>query len=186
LYKIFTPEEMNMQLTVSAARQRLGEVVTRVQDPNECIVMTRHGTPVAAVVSMANLQRIWQIEDEEEEDRGMIKHPLNKNSHIVSAPFARLVQGLRGKMVTPKEAALQVRTLQLTRAEERRILAAGGLEPVEAGSWTWHRIIARNGDGGSGVRHDRLGDKIARRKCDDRAKSRRDKDRGQRVIPHGQ
>jgi prevent-host-death family protein len=131
LYKIFTPEEMNMQLTVSAARQRLGEVVTRVQDPNECIVMTRHGTPVAAVVSMANLQRIWQIEDEE--DRGMIKHPLNKNSHIVGAPFARLVQGLRGKMVTPKEAALQVRTLQLTRAEERRILAAGGLEPVEGG-----------------------------------------------------
>jgi prevent-host-death family protein len=135
LYKIFTPQEMNMQLTVSAARQRLGEVVTRVQDPNECIVMTRHGTPVAAVVSMANLQRIWQIEDEDEdeEDRGMIKHPLNKNSHIVGAPFARVVQGLRGKMVTPKEAALQVRTLQLTRAEERRILAAGGLEPVEGG-----------------------------------------------------
>jgi prevent-host-death family protein len=118
---------MNMQLTVSAARQRLGEVVTRVQDPNECIVMTRHGTPVAAVVSMANLQRIWQIEDEE--DRGMIKHPLNKNSHIIGAPFTRLVQGLRGKMVTPKEAG----TLQLTRAEERRILAAGGLEPVEGG-----------------------------------------------------
>jgi prevent-host-death family protein len=39
-----------MQLTVSAARQRLGEVVTRVQDPNECIVMTRHGTPAAAGV----------------------------------------------------------------------------------------------------------------------------------------
>jgi prevent-host-death family protein len=52
---------MNMQLTVSAARQRLGQVVNCVQDPNECIVMTRHGTPVAAVVSMANLQRIWQI-----------------------------------------------------------------------------------------------------------------------------
>jgi hypothetical protein len=80
---------------------------------------------------MANLQRIWQIEDAEE--RGRIKHPLNKNSHSGGAPFARLVQGLRCKMVTPKEAALQVRTLQLTRAEERRILAAGGLEPVEGG-----------------------------------------------------
>ena len=36
-------------------------------------------------------------------------------------------------MVTPKEAALQVRTMQLTRAEERRILEAGGLEEVEGG-----------------------------------------------------
>ena len=97
-----------MQLTVSAARQRLGEVVARVQDPNECIVMTRHGRPVAAVVSMANLKRIWQIEDEEE--RGEIKHPLNKFPHVVGSPFDRLVRGLRGKMVTPKEAALQVRS----------------------------------------------------------------------------
>jgi hypothetical protein len=91
---------------------------------------------------MANLQRIWQIEDEE--DRGMIKHPLNKNSHIVGAPFARLVQGLRGKMVTPREAALQVPTLQLTRAEERRILAAGGLEAVEGGELG---VEVEDGDG---------------------------------------
>lgn len=120
-----------MQLTISAARQRLGEVVARVQDPNECVVMTRHGTPVAAVVSMANLNRIWQIEDEQ--DHGMIKHPLNKNMHFIGAPFGRLVEGLMGRMVTPKEAALQVRTLQLTRLEERRILEAGGLEAVEGG-----------------------------------------------------
>lgn len=120
-----------MKLTVSAARQRLGEVVIAVQDPNECVVMTRHGMPVAAVVSMANLRRIWQVEDEEV--HGMIKHPLNKNMHVVGSRFGRLVQGLRGRMVTPKEAALRVRTMQLTRAEERRILKAGGLEEVEGG-----------------------------------------------------
>lgn len=120
-----------MRLTVSATRRRLGEIIGVVQDPNECVVMTRHGKPVAAVVSMANLRRIWQIEDEE--DRGVIKHPLNKFPHEVGSPFGRLVRGLRGKMVTPKEAALQVRTMQLTRAEERRILEAGGLEEVEGG-----------------------------------------------------
>jgi hypothetical protein len=35
--------------------------------------------------------------------------------------------------VTAEEAALQVRTMQLTRDDERRILAAGGLEAVEGG-----------------------------------------------------
>jgi hypothetical protein len=50
--------------------------------------MTRHGTPVAAVVSIGELQRIWQI------GRGRSRHdqPAEQNSHIVGAPFARLVQ----------------------------------------------------------------------------------------------
>lgn len=120
-----------MQLTVSRARARLGEVVLIVQDPNEPVVLTRHGVPVAAVVSMTSLKRIWQMEDEV--DRGMIKHPLNKFPLRVGERIGRLVRGLGGKMVTPKEAALQVRTLQKQRAEERRILAAGGLEIVMGG-----------------------------------------------------
>ena len=75
-----------MRLTVSATRRRLGEIIGVVQDPNECVVMTRHGKPVAAVVSMANLRRIWQIEDEE--DRGVIKHPLNKFPHEVGLKWS--------------------------------------------------------------------------------------------------
>ncbi|MGJ8610124.1 MAG: type II toxin-antitoxin system Phd/YefM family antitoxin [Octadecabacter sp.] len=120
-----------MQLTLSAARTRMSELVTKVQDPNECVVLTRHGVPVAAVVSMANLHRIWQMEHEEE--RGEIKHPLNKFPHVVGSPLGRLVRGLNGRMVTRREAALQVRTMQKTRAEERRILEAGGVEGVEGG-----------------------------------------------------
>jgi prevent-host-death family protein len=120
-----------MRLTVSEARKRMGDMVMHVQDPNECVVLTRHGAPVAALVSMASLKRIWQIEDEEE--RGQIRNPLNKNAHQAGRPFGRLIEGLNGRFVTPKEAALQVRTLQKTRAEERRILAAGGLDPVEGG-----------------------------------------------------
>ncbi|RYG92713.1 hypothetical protein EU803_00985 [Loktanella sp. IMCC34160] len=36
-------------------------------------------------------------------------------------------------MVTAEEAARELRTLQLTRAEERRSLQKGGLEPVPGG-----------------------------------------------------
>ena len=43
------------------------------------------------------------------------------------------VSGLNGDPVTPREAALQMQQVQIERAAERGILAAGGLEPVEGG-----------------------------------------------------
>lgn len=121
-----------MRLTVSAARTRLGAVVTHVQNPNECVVLTRHGTPVAAVVSMAGLRRIWSMEDEQ--DQGLLRHPLYSILTARGRGYSATLEiGLNGKVVTRSEAALQMRTVQLTRAEERRILAAGGLEEVEGG-----------------------------------------------------
>ena len=53
-----------------------------------------------------------------------------------------MVFGKNGRLVTWREAALQVREVQRIRREEREVLLRGGLEPVTGGklgevpSWT--------------------------------------------------
>ncbi len=130
-----------MRLTLSAARSCLGQLCTRAQDPREIIVLTRHDTPVAAIVSMAEVERIWDLQDIENHG---IKNPLSgtQGGHLLRG----FVPGLNNDPVTPREAANQMREVQMTRAAEREILAAGGLEPVEGGEvevtrrkrwWRW-------------------------------------------------
>jgi hypothetical protein len=140
-YKIFTPQEMKMQLTVSAARQRLGEAVTRVQDPNECIVMTRPAPPAAAgqhgefAAHLADRGRGRSLHDQAPAEQ---EFPHRRRAVRSSGAGSLRQDG------DAREAALQVPTLQPTRAEERRILAAGGLEAVEGGELG---VEVEDGDG---------------------------------------
>ncbi|WP_420857469.1 hypothetical protein [Marivivens marinus] len=120
------------RMTISNARKRIGWICTHVQDPRNYVVLLRHGKPIAAVVSMVSLKRIQVAEDQDE--TGHIRHPLYdiwQNGSGSGFPGWEI--GRRGKMVTAEEAARELRTLQLTRAEERRILQKGGLEPVPGG-----------------------------------------------------
>lgn len=126
-----------MRLSVSEVRARLGDVLMHVQNPNDYVVICRYGKPVAGVVSMAGLQRIWDIEDEQ--TVGKIRHPLFPVGHHVGA---KVTTGRDGKTITHREAALQLRTLQLERADERRILREGGLEPVAGGELVEERVVA--------------------------------------------
>ena len=52
------------ELPISEARDRLGEIVTRVEHAHERAVLTRHGKAVAAVVSMDDLRQLEAAEDE--------------------------------------------------------------------------------------------------------------------------
>ncbi len=63
-----------MRLTISQARARLGELATLSQDPRQVIVLTRYGKPIAALVSMNEAQRIWELMDDDTIGR---KHPLS-------------------------------------------------------------------------------------------------------------
>lgn len=120
-----------MRLTVSEARACLGQLCTRAQDPREVIVLTRHGRDVAGLVSIPELERIWRLQDAE---WGGPRSPLTGRRRGRSLILgAGLTIGRDGRLVTMREAAEQVRDIQMTRAEERRMLAAGGLEPVEGG-----------------------------------------------------
>ena len=51
-------------MPISQARDHLGEIVARVEHAHERAVLTRHGRPVAAVVSIDDLRRLETVEDE--------------------------------------------------------------------------------------------------------------------------
>lgn len=121
-----------MRFTVSEARARLGLLCMRAQDPREIIVLTRHGRPIAALVSITEVKRIWKLEEDE---RTGWKHPLSgvRGWWSRGRGIAGMEPGPDGSYVTAREAAQQVREIQMTRAEERRILERGGLAPVKGG-----------------------------------------------------
>lgn len=140
-----------MRLSLSDARACLGQLCARAQDPREIIVLTRHGRDLAAIVSMEEVRRIWTLQD----DAWMgPKNPLTGMRPGGAIQLRRdLTLGLNGKPVTHREAAEQVQQVQMTRAAERRVLAEGGLDPVEGGEvaatqqvpetrrwwWPWRR-----------------------------------------------
>ncbi|TMV09745.1 type II toxin-antitoxin system Phd/YefM family antitoxin [Ruegeria sediminis] len=138
-----------MRYTISQARAQLGQLVTRAQDPREVIVLTRNGRALAALVSIAEAERIWDLESDE--TIGW-KHPLSgiRGWWSKGRNIPGMEPGPDGRYVTAREAALRVREVQMTRAEERRILARRGLEPVEGGevmqrdeiAW-WRRLTGR-------------------------------------------
>ncbi len=117
-----------MRITVSEARSRLGELCGKAQDPREPIVLTRHGHEVAAIVSMTEVQRIWALQDREWFG---LRWPWSRRGPVVTP--MDLTPGPDGRLMTAREAAEQVQEIQMTRAQERRVLSRGGLDPVEGG-----------------------------------------------------
>lgn len=109
-----------LRLSTTLARERLSEIVRRVQDPRAYCVLTRHGKPVAAVVSMAELSRIFDAHDIERlKTRGWAK----------AWPTA-----LSGKWPsTARETGEMLLKVQMDRLSERRLLARAGLDPIPGG-----------------------------------------------------
>jgi len=46
------------EMPISAARDHLGEIVSRVEHAHERTVLTRHGKAVAAVISLEDLREL--------------------------------------------------------------------------------------------------------------------------------
>lgn len=138
-----------MRYTISQARAALGHLITRAQDPREVIVLTRRGKPQAALVSIAEAERIWDLSDAQTMGG---RHPLSglRGWWSRGRGIAGMEPGPDGTYVTAREAALQMQDIQRSRAEERRILTKGGLDPVEGGElmqrteqrW-WARLVGR-------------------------------------------
>ena len=107
-------------ISTTLARKRLPELVTRVQDPREWVVLTRHGREVAAVVSFEDLKRIFDLHDA---DAKAARPPLPDG----------LVRIPGGGIGTPRQAAEKVLQVQMDRKREREVLEAGGLSVVRGG-----------------------------------------------------
>lgn len=134
-----------MDVTISQARAQLGRLCTRAQDPRAMIILTRNSKPVAALVSISEVERIWDLGDN---DRVGWRHPLSGIRGLWSRGkgIPGMEPGPDSAYVTAREAALKIRDIQMTRAEERRVLRRGGMEPVEGGElgqrprpswWRW-------------------------------------------------
>ncbi|MDQ3763869.1 MAG: type II toxin-antitoxin system Phd/YefM family antitoxin [Actinomycetota bacterium] len=52
------------ELSISKARDHLGEIVSRAEHAHERTVLTRHGKAVAAVISIDDLRELEAAEDE--------------------------------------------------------------------------------------------------------------------------
>ncbi|SDW16548.1 prevent-host-death family protein [Ruegeria halocynthiae] len=139
-----------MRCSISQARDRLGELVTLSQDPRQVIVLTRYGKPLAALVSMAEAERIWDLHNDDQIGR---KHPLSglRGWWSKGQGIPGMEPGPDGTYGTARDAALKVREIQMTRAEERRILKRGGLDPVAGGeiaarpvASVWRRLFMRS------------------------------------------
>jgi prevent-host-death family protein len=112
----------SLKVSTSHARRHLAELVVRVQDPRAYVVLSKHGKPLAAIVSMTELKRIWADQDAEDKRRTP-PPPLPPG----------FVQGPDGTPVTKRRAAEKVHAIQMTRKEERAMLAAGGLNSIDGG-----------------------------------------------------
>lgn len=110
-------------LPTSQARDRLAEILFYVQDPRRICILTRYGRDVGAIISMEEVERIWNRHRTEQVARG------------ISRPW--LFHFRKGALwQTDAEAADTVQKLQLTRRIERETLARVGLEPLEGGELT--------------------------------------------------
>jgi len=76
---------MAEEIPVTQARADFAELVNRVSYGGERIVMTRHGKPLAAIVSAADLERLEQL-DREMPAGTVVRMP----THHVSATERRL------------------------------------------------------------------------------------------------
>lgn len=56
------------RITVSAVRERIGEVVSHVALRRERIVLTRHGREIGAIVPMEDLEQLRALEAEDRDE----------------------------------------------------------------------------------------------------------------------
>ena len=105
-------------IPTTQVRDKLSTIITRVQDPRRYCILTRHGKAVAAIVSMAELKRIWNAAD--------------IDAAIAGHRPAKFTFGT-GDHMTNHEAAEAIRELQMDRWMEREVLKKAGMHPVPGG-----------------------------------------------------
>ncbi len=108
-------------ISTTEAREKISKIVLLAQDTRAKVILTRHGRPVAAVVSMRDLDRI----EYQQEVEDIAEYGVNKYVHW----FGPSDLGAR----TLEEAGEKVQALQMDRLMERRVLQHAGLMPVKGG-----------------------------------------------------
>ncbi|WP_328908836.1 type II toxin-antitoxin system Phd/YefM family antitoxin [Streptomyces sp. NBC_00234] len=82
---------MAYEIPVTQARAELAELINRVVYGGERVVVTRHGKPLIALVSAADLQR---LEDEEAAAEEQVIRSVSSIRSVTSAPGERRSFGI--------------------------------------------------------------------------------------------
>ncbi|MEL7100539.1 MAG: type II toxin-antitoxin system prevent-host-death family antitoxin [Pseudomonadota bacterium] len=114
------PTPRPARVSTTRARQNLSTLIKHAQHPKCFVVLTHHGAPAAALVSMVNLKRIFNAEDVERVVAGTHRRGGFCYSEVVW-----------GK--TDRETAEGIQRLQIDRMREREMLARHGLEEIPGG-----------------------------------------------------
>lgn len=114
-------------MSTSELRAHLSQAILRVQDPRDYIVVTRSGRPVAAMISMKELRRLW---DYQHHDERSPLHPVTgrPECNVIGIP-AGYCRTEEGTLITPSEAAEEMRRRIELRQSEERVLRLGGIDP---------------------------------------------------------
>jgi prevent-host-death family protein len=77
---------MAYEIPVTQARAELADLINRVVYGGERVVVTRHGKPLVALVSAADLERLEQLQEPAEEQ---VISALSTIGEVASAPGER-------------------------------------------------------------------------------------------------
>ncbi|HET6636923.1 MAG TPA: type II toxin-antitoxin system Phd/YefM family antitoxin [Streptomyces sp.] len=91
---------MAYEIPVTQARAELAELINRVVYGGEHVVVTRHGRPLVALVSAADLERLQEIRAAEQE--GVIS-TVSSVGHTPSAAGERRRFGIAAEHRRPEE-----------------------------------------------------------------------------------
>jgi prevent-host-death family protein len=80
---------MAYEIPVTQARAELADLINRVVYGGERVVVTRHGKPLVALVSAADLERLDRLEQPEEAAEEQVISAVSSVREVASAPRER-------------------------------------------------------------------------------------------------
>ncbi|MFI9345668.1 type II toxin-antitoxin system Phd/YefM family antitoxin [Streptomyces sp. NPDC052773] len=90
---------MAYEIPVTQARAELADLINRVVYGGERVVVTRHGKPLVALVSAADLQRLEELGEAEEEQ---VISAVSRVREVASAPRERQRFGIAAEHRGPE------------------------------------------------------------------------------------
>jgi prevent-host-death family protein len=80
---------MAYEIPVTQARAELADLINRVVYGSERVVVTRHGKPLVALVSAADLQRLEELDRLEQPTEDQVISAVSTVREVASAPRER-------------------------------------------------------------------------------------------------
>ncbi|MGV9455943.1 type II toxin-antitoxin system Phd/YefM family antitoxin [Streptomyces sp. NPDC003635] len=80
---------MAYEIPVTQARAELADLINRVVYGGERVVVTRHGKPIVALVSAADLERLEQLPESVDPAEGQVVSAVSGVREVTTAPHER-------------------------------------------------------------------------------------------------